>query len=147
MFVEIWQLIIGGMLIGLLVYFAYLHGVFRLRGVSVAIPQLPYLNKAETIRFYEDVLQFKVLSDWEGYLLCKKDQAEVHLWQCDNPLIPKNTGCYLRVHKNIERLYQQYEPHSILHPHGKLATKPWGMRQFSIVDNSGNILHFGQEGA
>jgi hypothetical protein len=31
-----------------------------------------------------------------------------------------------------------------VHPNGKLENKPWGIRQFSILDNSGNILHFGE---
>ncbi len=30
-------------------------------------------------------------------------------------------------------------------PNGKLQTMAWGMRQFSILDNSGNIIHFGQD--
>jgi catechol 2,3-dioxygenase-like lactoylglutathione lyase family enzyme len=112
------------------------------KGVSVAIPQLPYLDKAETVRFYADVLGFSILNDWDGYMLCKKDQVEVHLWKCEMPDIPKNTGCYLRVHKNIRDLYKAYEPHAIMHEHGKLEMKPWGMLQFTVVDNSGNLATF-----
>lgn len=31
-----------------------------------------------------------------------------------------------------------------IHPNGKLAEMPWRMRQFSILDNDGNLIHFGK---
>jgi ABC-type lipopolysaccharide export system ATPase subunit len=57
---------------------------------------------------------------------------------------PKNTGCYVYVDK-IDVLYKECEVLGIVHPNGKLQTMAWGMRQFSILDNSGNIIHFGQD--
>jgi hypothetical protein len=38
-----------------------------------------------------------------------------------------------------------YNKQGIIHPEGTLTNKPWNMRQFSILDNSGNIIHFGEE--
>ncbi|MEI8111875.1 MAG: VOC family protein [Chitinophagia bacterium] len=147
MLISIWTVLFGIFCIAVFLLAAKRHGWLLPKGVSVAIPQLPYLDKDETVRFYTSVLGFTILNDWDGYMLCKKDQVEVHLWKCDLPDIPKNTGCYLRVHKNIRSLYKIYEPHSIMHEQGKLEMKPWGMLQFTVVDNSGNLLHFGQEGS
>jgi hypothetical protein len=45
----------------------------------------------------------------------------------------------------IDKLYAQYEPLGVVHPNGKLEEKPWRMKQFSILDNNGNIIHFGED--
>jgi catechol 2,3-dioxygenase-like lactoylglutathione lyase family enzyme len=109
-----------------------------------SIPQLPYLDKEETIDFYRNVLGFEVSDDWDGYIITRKDKIEIHLWQCKDENLPKNTGCYIRYGRNIEDLYLKYSKAAIIHEHGKLELKPWGMKQFSILDNSGNIIHVGQ---
>lgn len=134
----------GVSLLLLVVAILYKHGIFNKKGLYSAIPQLPYLNEAETLSFYKEVLKFDIMSNWEGYILTKKDAIEIHLWKCNDPVIPKNTGCYIRVNKNIEALYSDYNAKGIMHEHGKLEIKPWGMKQFSLLDNSGNIIHFGQ---
>ena len=94
--------------------------------------------------FYRNVLGFQVGDDWDGYIITRKDQIEIHLWQCEDENLPKNTGCYIRYGRNIEELYLKYSKEAIIHKHGKLELKPWGMKQFSILDNSGNIIHIGQ---
>ncbi|MBY0535668.1 MAG: VOC family protein [Chitinophagaceae bacterium] len=107
-----------------------------------AVPILAYLNKEETVAFYTN-LKFEVNAVWDGYIMCSRDEIEIHLWQCNDPEIPKNTGCYVRVNK-IEGLNDECTLLGCVHPNGALEDKPWGMRQFSILDNSGNIIHFGQ---
>ena len=109
-----------------------------------ASSRTPHLNKKETIAFYQDVLKFEIVSEYDGYIITKKDKIEIHLWKTENPIIPTNTGCYIRVNKSIDLLYREYESKGVMHEHGKLDVKPWGMKQFSIRDNSGNIIHFGQ---
>lgn len=106
-----------------------------------AIPILAYLDKEDTLNFYRS-LGFTCHGDWDGYIICRRDEIEIHLWKCDDPGIPKNSGCYLRV-SGIDLLYAEFQPLNCIHPHGKMENKPWGMRQFSILDNSGNIIHFG----
>lgn len=106
-----------------------------------AIPILAYLNKEETLQFYQ-ALGFVTHGDWEGYIICTREEVEIHLWKCNDPVIPRNTGCYLRV-SGIDLLYAEFKLLDCVHPNGKLEDKAWGMRQFSILDNSGNILHFG----
>lgn len=108
-----------------------------------ATPILAYLNKEDTIAFYTK-LGFECNAAWDGYLMFQRDQINIHLWLCDNVEIPKNTGCYINVDE-IDALYATYLELGIIHPNGKLEDKPWEMRQFSILDNSGNIIHFGQE--
>ncbi len=112
--------------------------------LTAAVPILAALNTAETILFYTEKLGFTFHSDWDGYLIFSRDAIQIHLWPTQDESIPKNTGCYLHV-TEIDALYAVYEPFGIIHPEGQLKDMPWKMRQFSILDNNGNILHFGQE--
>jgi hypothetical protein len=41
--------------------------------------------------------------------------------------------------------WQELKEKCIIHPNGDLTDMPWGMRQFSILDNDGNIIHFGED--
>lgn len=108
-----------------------------------ATPILAYLDRDATIAFYEK-LGFECNAEWDGYLMFYKDQISIHLWCCDDENIPKNTGCYINVDE-IDSLYNSCVELGIIHPEGKLQDMAWGMRQFSILDNSGNIIHFGQD--
>ncbi len=107
-----------------------------------AIPILAFLDEKETVAFYTKI-GFTCNNKWNGYIMNQRDQIEIHLWKCDDEAIPKHTGCYIRVH-DIDRLYAEYKALEIIHPNGPLEVKPWGVKQFSILDNSGNILNFGE---
>lgn len=108
-----------------------------------AIPILAFLDANATIAFYTK-LGFDCNSNWEEYLMFSKDDIDLHFWKCEDHSIPKNTGCYIRV-TEIDVLYEACKILDCIHPNGLLEDKPWEMRQFSILDNSGNIIHFGQD--
>ncbi len=112
--------------------------------LKTAIPILASLDAQQTIEFYTSKLGFKLDSKWDGYLIFSKDEISIHLWATDDPEIPKATGCYVRV-TEVDALYSAYDAAGVVHPNGRLAAMPWGMRQFSILDNNGNIIHFGQD--
>ena len=111
---------------------------------KAAIPILASLNTEETIGFYTEKLGFTFHSDWDGYLIFSRDGIDLYFWSTDNPDYPKNTGCYINV-TEVDKLYEEYEPHGIIHPEGKLKDMEWEMRQFSILDNNRNIIHFGED--
>jgi hypothetical protein len=110
--------------------------------LKTAVPILAYLEADPTVDFYQR-LGFACNARWPGYLIFSRDAIEIHLWQCEDPGIPKHTGCYVRV-DNVEDLYAECLRLDCIHPEGSLTEKLWGMRQFSILDNSGNIIHFGE---
>lgn len=112
--------------------------------LKAAIPILASLNADETIKFYTEKLGFTFISSWEGYLIFGLDQIEIHHWPTDDTSIPKNTGCYVHV-TAVDELYAKYEPLGIIHHDGALKDMPWGMRQFTIIDNNGNLIHFGED--
>jgi len=111
--------------------------------LQTAIPILASLNADETIKFYTEKLGFAFHHNWDGYLIFSKDEIEIHLWPTTDEEIPKSTGCYVRV-TQVEELFKAYKEQCVVHPNGTLEIKPWGMRQFSILDNNGNIIHFGE---
>lgn len=112
--------------------------------IQSAVPILASLNADDTIAFYTKKLGFTFYSNWDGYLIFGKDKIFLHLWPTQDEEIPKSTGCYLNV-TDVDELYAQYEPLGIVHPNGKLKDMEWEMRQFSILDNNGNIIHFGED--
>lgn len=112
--------------------------------LNSAVPILASTNTEETIAFYTQKLGFTFYSDWEGYLIFGRDTIFIHLWPTEDENIPKNTGCYINV-TEVDALYVELKKHGIVHPNGAIENKEWGMRQFSILDNNGNIIHFGED--
>ncbi|MHA7056263.1 bleomycin resistance protein [Aquimarina sp. M1] len=110
-------------------------------------PKLPMRNKATTKEFYTKGLNFQPLGsvDYDGYLMLKKDAIEIHFFEF-KALDPKqNYGqVYIRV-EDIEKFYQVLLDNNIkIHPNGNLETKPWGQKEFSILDPDSNLLTFGE---
>ncbi|RZK42530.1 MAG: VOC family protein [Pedobacter sp.] len=108
-------------------------------------PKLPMRDKAATIAYYVDGLGFRLSADYGDYLMLSKDSIEVHFFLF-KALDPKeNYGqVYLRT-DNIESLYRSLQLNLVpIHPNGSLATKPWGQKEFSLLDPDHNLLTFGQ---
>lgn len=105
-------------------------------------------NKSATWHFYVTQLGFQEWGtmDYEGYLMLSRDHIQLHFFMHEtlNPL--ENYGqAYIRTDQ-IDTLYQSLcEAGVIIHPNGKLQTKPWGQKEFSLLDPDYNLLTFGQE--
>ncbi len=110
-------------------------------------PKLPMRDKALTKDFYVDKLGFQNLgsADLEGYLMVQKDNIQIHFFEFKE-LDPKvNYGqMYIRTNQ-IDELYQLMLDKKLgIHPAGKLEIKPWGQKEFSMLDPDNNLLTFGQ---
>jgi hypothetical protein len=68
----------------------------------------------------------------------------LHFWPTADHSTPKNTGSDIAV-SEVEKLYTAFELQGITHPEGKLRDMEWEMRQFVIVDNNGNLIHFRED--
>jgi catechol 2,3-dioxygenase-like lactoylglutathione lyase family enzyme len=110
-------------------------------------PKLPMRNKAITEDFYINKLGFQSVSDtdYDGYLMVEKDNIEIHFFEFKTLDPKENYGqVYIRTN-DIDALYQSFIQQKIdIHPNGPLETKPWGQREFSILDPDHNLLTFGQ---
>ncbi len=110
-------------------------------------PKLPMRNKNKTREFYIDMLGFQELGnhDFEGYLMVQRDNIQIHFFQY-NDLDPElNYGqVYIRVN-DLETEYKSMLNGNVtIHPNGQLDIKPWGQKEFSILDPDNNLLTFGQ---
>jgi len=113
--------------------------------ISAVIPKLPFINKDETIDFY-NTIGFQLDADYGQYLIFSLEQTELHFFSHDN-LNPKKSDfmIYLKVNAEIEKLYNKLIESGIsIHPNGKLEKKPWNQMEFSIIDRNGTLLTFGQ---
>ncbi|WP_298538874.1 VOC family protein [uncultured Aquimarina sp.] len=110
-------------------------------------PKLPMRDKNITREFYINKLGFKEFgsADFDGYLMIEKDQIQIHFFEFKE-LDPKgNYGqVYIRT-DNIEEFYNSLlEKQTKIHPNGPLEIKPWGQKEFSVLDPDSNLLTFGQ---
>jgi len=47
--------------------------------------------------------------------------------------------------EGVDELYGELKETGVIHPNGPLGDKPWGLREFSALDEEGNLLRFGQK--
>ncbi len=111
------------------------------------IPKLPMRNKAITKDYYVNQLGFTDIGsqDFDGYLILQRDQIEIHFFEFKDLNPKENYGqVYIRTDR-IDTLYQSLIANgSAIHPSGPLQVKPWGQKEFSMLDPDHNLLTFGQ---
>lgn len=108
-------------------------------------PKLPMRNKSATKDYYLNQLGFKELGDYGDYLMVAKEDIEIHFFEF-KALDPKENYGQVYIRTNaIDQLYQSLLQNKVaIHPNGPLQTKPWGQREFSLLDPDHNLLTFGQ---
>jgi catechol 2,3-dioxygenase-like lactoylglutathione lyase family enzyme len=108
-------------------------------------PKLPMRNIGKTKAYYVGQLRFQELADYGNYLILKRDRVEIHFFEFPdlNPL--ENDGqVYIRV-DDVDALYHEMLDHGVpIHPGGPLSVKPWGQKEFALLDPDHNLLTFGQ---
>nr|WP_276902090.1 VOC family protein [Pedobacter kyonggii] len=111
-------------------------------------PKLPMRNKAITRDFYVNKLGFKDIgsADFKDYLMVQKDRVQIHFFLFETLNPKENYGqVYIRTN-DIDGLYKfMLETKQGIHPNGSLQTKPWGQKEFAMLDPDSNLLTFGQE--
>jgi len=113
--------------------------------LTCIIPKLPMRDLDVTKNYYLNKLGFVELGDYGDYFMVKKDTIEIHLFEFKKLNPKENFGqVYIRTN-DIESLYQSFLEKKIdIHPNGSLESKPWGQREFSLLDPDNNLLTFGQ---
>ncbi|WP_215226851.1 bleomycin resistance protein [Echinicola shivajiensis] len=110
-------------------------------------PKLPMRDKKVTKDYYINQLGFTEFGmvDYDGYLMVEKDKIQIHFFEFKDLEPKENYGqVYIRT-DNIEELYQSFlDQKTPIHPNGALEVKPWGQKEFSMVDPDNNLLTFGQ---
>jgi len=110
-------------------------------------PKLPMRNKEITKKYYLQQLDFEIFGgDYDGYLMVQKDNIQIHFFEFRDLDPKENYGqVYIRT-DNIDSLYHSLLDKKVaIHPNGHLHTKPWGQKEFSLLDPDNNLLTFGQD--
>jgi uncharacterized glyoxalase superfamily protein PhnB len=115
--------------------------------ITAIIPKIPMRNKAITIDFYTKQLGFEIYNtvDYDNYIMFVKDSIQIHFFEFKDLKPLENYGqVYIRM-KHIDAFYKTLiENNTQIHPNGQLQTKPWGQREFSLLDPDYNLLTFGE---
>lgn len=116
------------------------------------LPIFPSRDFAKTIAFY-DKLGFGIelhAPGPDGYLILVNGPMELHFFPHPD-LDPKTSivGAYVRT-DDVDTLYEIISPDEHLPSAGvpryeAPQDRPWGMREFYIVDEDGSLLKFGQQ--
>lgn len=119
---------------------------------GIAIPILPSRDLEETRAFYER-LGFHAAGWWPrefgGYAILRRGDLSMHFFAFPEIVPADNYAqCYWRL-QDVDALYEELRvaglPGSGIPRIDRLENKPWGMREFAVVDPSGNLVRIGQQ--
>lgn len=110
-------------------------------------PILPSRDLAETRTFWSR-LGFRCwfnAEDWPGYEIVSRGEIVLHFF-LDQERRVHDAGCYWRV-KNVDVLYEEFKllglPSTGAPGLSPPENTPWGMREFNLIDPSGNLIRVG----
>ena len=110
-------------------------------------PLIPGGNDLKTtVAFYEQQLGFQCIHQ-EGapihMAIVQRDSTQIFLIQNEDRHLAEGTSLRIQV-EGIEQLYQEFQNKggAMIHPNGKLETKPWGMKEFVVLDPMGVCITF-----
>ena len=115
---------------------------------DMAIPILPSRSVNDTLAFYRRLGFDGEIHGFGDYAILRRGSVELHFFT-HKELRPaeSHAGCYIRV-GDVESLYRAFAsadlPRKGIPRQDVLEDKPWGMREFAIVDPDGNLLRIGQ---
>lgn len=116
---------------------------------DLAIPILPSRSLPGTLAFYGRLgFEGEILGEGDAYAILTRGDLELHFF-LHTELEPAESwaGCYLRV-ADVEPLYKAFLvaglPKRGIPRMDVIENKPWGMREFAVVDEDGNLLRVGQ---
>jgi len=126
--------------------------------LTAAVPVLPVRDTQKAALFYRDRLGFAVDHVDAGYAIVVRDRVAIHLWAAtdeswrgrdgDRPVvsgaetfIAGTASCRVHV-TDTDALCARYRETGVLHPNGALSDKPYGLREFAILDLDGNLITF-----
>lgn len=125
-----------------------------------AIPALPVRTIEQSVMFYNDQLGFAIRHQDDGFAIVTRDQVELHLWEANDhswqgrsdpapvvsgaeSFIAGTASCRIQVDA-VDELHAELLSFNILHPNAQLGDRPWGTREFGVLDPDHNLITFFQ---
>ncbi len=88
-------------------------------------------------------MKFVAVARYPDYGIVARGDVQIHFWLTDDAEIPKATSCRIDV-VGVNELYQEMSASGVVHPNGPLIEQPWGLREFAVLDDDGNMIKFGE---
>ncbi|GAA4459654.1 hypothetical protein GCM10023093_01010 [Nemorincola caseinilytica] len=106
-------------------------------------PKLPMRDRSATRRFYIDELGFQQFGgEYDDYLMVQRDNIQIHFFRFATLDPNENYGqVYIRTN-DIEEWYHRLKARGVKTT--PLEHKPWGQKEFALLDPDNNLLTFGQ---
>ncbi len=111
---------------------------------GVPTPVIPAMDVDQSLRFYTALLGFTEVfrsgtpPDYAGLV---RGETTLHIFACPDRKIGEWTMFRVRV-DDVDALYVTADAAGIVHPSGALAPRPWGSREFTVVDPAGVCVTF-----
>ena len=110
---------------------------------AVACPILPSRDLAATSDFYVRQLGFAPTARHPEYAIFHRGAMELHFFRFETLDPAANyAGCYIRA-ADLDALYREWST-KVLPKLFALETKPWGLREFALLDPDTNLLRVGE---
>lgn len=126
--------------------------------LDLAIPVLPARDPIAASAFYAERLGFAVVRADINHAVLERDRVRLHLraahdegWRKRDAMPPIVSGeesflagtatCRIAV-QDVDGLCAELEPKGVLHPNGGIGDRPWGYREFAVLDLDGNLITF-----
>jgi catechol 2,3-dioxygenase-like lactoylglutathione lyase family enzyme len=110
--------------------------------ISIRHTVLASLDIERSAAFFESRLGFtKIYVEQGVYGVVNRGQVQIHFWACNDKRIAEATGCRVQV-SAVGALYERCRTENIVHPNAPLQSKPWGTKEFAVLDPDGNLVTF-----
>ena len=116
---------------------------------DLAIPILPSRSIEATVAFYRRLGFEGGPHEFDSaYAILERGTIELHFFSHEE-LVPAESaaGCYLRV-LDVDAMFRAFSasqlPRDGIPRMEPVADKPWGLREFAVIDPDGNLLRIGQ---
>ena len=111
-------------------------------GMLDVTPTFPVVSMNEAVRFYE-AAGMNVHRYDDGFAFVRNGDDSVCDLDLDEHIDPERNraGCYVIV-SNVDEWHARFSATG--RPLSSIESQPWGMREFSVRDPSGNNLRIGQ---
>ena len=116
---------------------------------DLAIPTLPSRSIDATVAFYKRLgFEGGAHEFNSSYAIMRRDSVEIHFFT-HAELVPERSsfGCYIRV-QDVASIYTAFGasrlPRAGIPRMDSLQDKPWGLREFAIVDPDGSLVRIGE---
>jgi catechol 2,3-dioxygenase-like lactoylglutathione lyase family enzyme len=100
-------------------------------------PLSPAKDVAKTVEFYVAKLGFED-NGHEGVI---RGDVEILFYQTDDKQLAEWTSFRIHV-EQVVALFEEYLDQNLIHPNGALDSKPWGTKEFTIIDLDGVCITF-----